>query len=59
MKLNHNVIDYSFKTKRVKGSNSLCFVVSGSLVPVTVVLSQYKSWTRVLGPKAGLLYGNY
>ena len=56
--LNHNVTDNGSKTKRVKGSNIFCFVVSGSLIPVTIVLSQYKSWTRVLGPKVGLLCGN-
>lgn len=46
--LNHNVIDKGFKNKIVKGSNILYFVLSESLIPVTVVLSQYKSCTRVL-----------
>lgn len=56
--LNQNVVGNGSKTKRVKGSNILCFVVLGSLILVTRALIQYKSWSRVLGAKVGLLCGN-
>lgn len=41
--MDHNVIDHGIKTKKVESSNILCFGVSGSLIAVTIAVSQYKS----------------